>query len=402
MVGSMKPSVLIALVVLALAVAVAAVVVLGVVLVRRLQTLAQAQSGVAAEAALDAMRRERGESMQAILDATLSVASSKLGDQLEAGKYVIDREHQAVVEQVAGVHSELRRVSELVAVLQRERAEHEGRLGERLDNAMVVTTQLAATTTSLREALASPKSRGQWGERMAEDVLRMAGFVEGVNYTKQTLLAGGGLPDYSFKLPKGHVVHMDVKFPIDNYLRWLEATAEPHREQHVKQFRRDVRARVKELSDRAYIDPATTVDYLLLFIPNESVYGFLHEHDPGLIDLALAQKVVLCSPTSLFAVLAVIRQSVDNFLVERRSDEILAAIGGVREQWQKFGDSVDKIGRGLQAANRGYDDLVGTRTRQFEKQLDALELVRDHRLTEAEQQAPVSPVVPTLALRQVV
>ncbi|MDA3038805.1 MAG: DNA recombination protein RmuC [Actinomycetota bacterium] len=397
----MKPSVIVALL-LAIALAVATLVVFGVVLVRRLQTLAQAQSGIAAQAALDAMRRERGESMQAILDATLSVASSKLGDQLEAGKYVIDREHQAVVEQVAGVHSELRRVSELVAVMQRERAEHEGRLGERLDNAMVVTTQLAATTTSLREALASPKSRGQWGERMAEDVLRMAGFVEGLNYTKQTLLAGGGLPDYSFKLPKGHMVHMDVKFPIDNYLRWLEATTEPHREQHVKQFRRDVRARVKELADRAYIDPGTTVDYLLLFIPNESVYGFLHEHDPGLIDLALAQKVVLCSPTSLFAVLAVIRQSVDNFLVERRSDEILAAIGGVREQWQKFGESVDKIGRGLQAANRGYDDLVGTRTRQFEKQLDALELVRDHRLAESEQPPQGSAPVPTLALRQVV
>ena len=221
----MKPSLLVALVVLAFAAAVAVLVVLGVTLVRRLQSLAQTQSGLAAEVALDAMRRERGESMQAILDATLSVASSKLGDQLEAGKYVIDREHQAVVEQVAGVHSELRRVSELVAVLQRERAEHEGRLGERLDNAMVVTTQLAATTTSLREALASPKSRGQWGERMAEDVLRMAGFVEGVNYTKQTLLAGGGLPDYSFRLPKGHVVHMDVKFPIDNYLRSIEADA---------------------------------------------------------------------------------------------------------------------------------------------------------------------------------
>jgi DNA recombination protein RmuC len=334
------------------------------------------------EAALDAVRQERSENMQAALDTALSVASSKLGDQLLAGKQVIDRERDMMVEQVAGVHGELHRMTELVANLQKDRAEQDGRLSARLESAALVTSQLAETTTSLRNALASPKSRGQWGERMAEDVLRLAGFVHGVNYTKQTQVAGGGLPDYSFKLPKGHAVHMDVKFPIDNYLRWLEAEQPAEQEQFIKDFRRDVRLRVKELADRAYIDPATTVDYLLLFIPNESVYGFLHEHDPKLIDMALAQKVVLCSPTSLFAVLAVIRQAVDNFLVERRSDEILSSIGGLREQWLKFGESVDKVGRGLQSAQKGYDDLVGARTRQFEKQLDKLEFVRDGRLGE--------------------
>lgn len=388
--------------VLLVSLVVAALAVGGVwfVLTRRLQPAAERQ---AMAAALNAVRLERGESLQAILDATLSVASSKLGDQLEAGKYVIDREHQAVVEQVAGVHSELRRMTELVTLMQRERAENDGRMNERLENAAAVTNKLAATTSSLRDALASPKARGQWGERMAEDVLRMAGFVEGVNYVKQTKISGGGLPDYTFKLPKGHVVHMDVKFPIDNYLRWFEAPTDAERELFIKHFRRDVRQRVKELADRAYIDPATTVDYLLLFIPNESVYGFLHEHDPGLIDLALAQKVVLCSPTSLFAVLAVIRQAVDNFLVERRSDEILSTIGGLREEWQKFGDSVDKIGRGLQSAQRGYDDLVGARSRQFERQLDALELVRDHRLADLDER-PLDerPREAVAALRQVV
>ena len=388
--------------VLLVSLVVAALAVGGVwfVLIRRLQPAAERQ---AMAAALNAVRLERGESLQAILDATLSVASSKLGDQLEAGKYVIDREHQAVVEQVAGVHSELRRMTELVTLMQRERAENDGRMNERLENAAAVTNKLAATTSSLRDALASPKARGQWGERMAEDVLRMAGFVEGVNYVKQTKISGGGLPDYTFKLPKGHVVHMDVKFPIDNYLRWFEAPTDAERELFIKHFRRDVRQRVKELADRAYIDPATTVDYLLLFIPNESVYGFLHEHDPGLIDLALAQKVVLCSPTSLFAVLAVIRQAVDNFLVERRSDEILSTIGGLREEWQKFGDSVDKIGRGLQSAQRGYDDLVGARSRQFERQLDALELVRDHRQADLDER-PLDerPREAVAALRQVV
>lgn len=334
------------------------------------------------QAALAATRVERGEMLQQTLSTVLSVASSKLDDQMAAGKHAIEQDHNLVATQVAGLQGELRRVGELVTSLQQERAEQNSRLSAGLEQAFAVTTTLADTTQSLREALASPKARGQWGERMAEDVLRLAGFVEGINYHKQVKLAGGGIPDYSFALPKGHAVHMDVKFPIDNYLRWLETDSDVERDQFARAFRRDVRQRIKELADRSYIDPATTVDYLLLFIPNESVYGFLHEHDTALVDTALAQKVILCSPTSLFAVLAVIRQSVDNFLVERRSDEILSSIAGLRDQWEKFGDSVDKIGRGLASAQNGFDDLTGPRTRQFEKQLDCLESVRDGRVAD--------------------
>ena len=170
---------------------------------------------------------------------------------------------------------------------------------------------------------------------------------------------------------------MDVKFPLDNYLRWLDAANDAERATFAKAFQRDVRQRIKELADRAYVDPETTVDYLLLFVPNESVYGFLHEHDPTLIDQAITQKVVLCSPTTLFAVLAVVRQAVDNFLVDRRSDEILGAIGGLREQWELLSEPMEKMGRGLASAQRAYDDLVGPRSRQFGRQLAKLETVRD-------------------------
>ncbi len=331
-------------------------------------------------AAVAAMRQERAESSQAALDTAISVASSKLGDQLSVGKHVIDRERSAVGDQVVVLTDELRRVGDLVASLQLERAEQQGSITAGIESAMAVTRALADTTESLRQALASPKTRGQWGERMAADVLGAAGFVEGINYARERRLDGGTVPDYTFFLPKGHLVHMDVKFPIDNYLRAIEADDAGERVRCTRAFANDVRQRVKELADRSYIDPSTTVDYLLLFVPNESVYGFIHDNDPGLIDLALAQKVVPCSPTTLFAVLAVIRQSVDAFLVERRSDEILAAVAGVRDQWQRFGDAVDKAHRGMVSAQSALDELRGPRSRQFERQLDQLEAVRDRRL----------------------
>lgn len=327
--------------------------------------------------AVDVLRAEQQHNLREAVDTVISVASSKLGDQLAAGKMVIDRERDSVADQVTSVGDELKRVADLVAVLQKERAEQTGQLSSGLEQAMRVTTALADTTQSLQQALASPKSRGQWGERMAEDVLRAAGFLEGTSYHRQTKLPTGGVPDYTFPLPTGHVVNMDVKFPVDNYLRWLEADSDEARKRFGSAFRRDVRDRVKELTERSYIDPAITVDYLLLFVPNESVYGFLHEHDSDLIDFALARKVVLCSPTTLFAVLAVIRHAVDNFMVEQRSQDILGALGELRAQWERWDEPVEKMRRGLESAQRAYDDLAGPRKRAFERQLEKLEAFRD-------------------------
>ena len=344
------------------------------VFARQPQSADSTEAAVAA--AVAAMRAERAEYLQAALDATLSVASSKLGDQLAVGKHVIDRERLAVSDQVTLMSDELRRVSGLVTSLQQERAEQHGKLSIGLENAAAVTASLAATTNSLKEALASPKARGQWGERMAEDVLQLAGFVDGINYTKQTKLADGGIPDYSFVMPHGHQIHMDVKFPASNYLRWLETPDGADRTAVLQQFKRDVRTRVDELSTRGYANGADSVDYVLAFIPNESIYGFLHEHDRDLIDVALAKKVILCSPTSLFAVLAVIRQSVDNFLVERRSDELLAGLAGLQDQWRRFGETVDKVGRSLVTAQTAFDELNGPRRRALDKQLAVVDELR--------------------------
>ena len=82
--------------------------------------------------------------------------------------------------------------------------------------------------------------------------------------------------------------------------------------------------------DYAHRATGPSVDYVLLFLPNETLTGFIHEHDPDLVDDALGQKVVLCSPLTLFALLGVIRQAFDNFMVEQTSDEILSLLGALR------------------------------------------------------------------------
>jgi DNA recombination protein RmuC len=324
-------------------------------------------------------QRELLEATAAAQQQVLAANVAASQQELAAKKDVIDARLDEVRHEL---RAEMTRLGQVVHQLGQLSSERFGQVDESLRAHAEITGTLAESTRSLREALANPKARGQWGERMAEDVLRLAGFVENVNYVKQTQLPGGtGLPDFTFRLPKGHVLYMDVKFPLSAYLRFLEAATEAERSAHRDAFLRDVKLRVRELAARDYAQAGTapSVDYVLLFLPNEQITGFIHEHDPDLIEQAMAQKVVLCSPLTLFAFLGVIRQAFDNFMVEQTSDEILKLLGRFSQQWGKFSDSLDVVKRRFDSVQREFDSLASTRRRMLERPLADLEDLRRQR-----------------------
>jgi DNA recombination protein RmuC len=337
------------------------------------------------EATVAAVSADRERTVEAAVDTVIKVAGSELQNRLATGSKALDLRAEAFELRVQDISGELKRVTDLVARLQRERAAQHGEVVSRLEQTAAAASSLQQTAQGLREVLASPKARGQWGERMAEDVLRAAGFVEGVNFRQQHTLDGGRRPDFTFLLPQNLELNMDVKFPVDNYVRFLEAGTDPEREVARRAFTRDVANRVKEITGRDYIDPARTVDHVLLFIPNEAVHTFIHESDPTLLDKALAQRVVMCSPSTLFAVLAVVRQSTRNFLFERTSTEILECLTRFTKQWDKFAEQVDKVGRHVGSLSSAFDELSGTRRRQLEKELDRIEVLQ----SQHEASAPV-------------
>lgn len=359
---------------------------------RRLESTMSASQAAAIDQAMAVLAAQRDSSVAASVDAVVSLAADKLGSHLALGTQHVELRTTAIQDQLAGMGHEIRRVNTLVTTLQKERAEQFGQLVSGLADHARQSGELAQGTQALRDALSSPKARGQWGERMAEDVLRLAGLVEGVNYRKQQGVPGGTIPDFTFLLPHGWVLHMDVKFPADNYLRSVAATTEVERAAAGTAFVRDVRARIKELGGRGYVRSGETLDYVLAFIPNEAVYGFVHSQDPALVDDALRQRVILCSPFTLFAVLAVIRQSVEHFAVERTSNEILSVLGGFFSQWEKFAESLDGLGRKLEATSRAYEDVSGTRRRQLQRSLDRVDDLRSRRVVSPEDTSDPQPL----------
>ena len=258
-------------------------------------------------------------------------AATKAVDAALAGR------QQLIDQQLGEVQhgmTELQRLTAARPAAGRSTAQKFGQVDRSLQVQAEVTQALASTTNSLREALASSNARGQWGERMAEDVLRLAGLLPNVNYVKRTAVAGEGrgIPDFTFLLPEGHVLFMDVKFPMDAYLRFLaghhRGRARAHRASSSATCAATCASWPGATTRASTTRPA--VDNVLMFVPNETIVGFIHEHAPALIDEAMREHVVICSPLTLFAFLGVIRQAFDNFRLEQTSQEMLGLLGQVQ------------------------------------------------------------------------
>ena len=308
----------------------------------------------------------------------MKLAGSVLGQQTQSGEKDLEGKKKLIDQTLESMRGDLQKMQDVVAGFEKEQVQKYGELSAHLRTAAEQTAKLQDTANHLRQALVSTKARGMWGERMAEDVLQLSGFIEGVNYLRQKTLEGAGSrPDYTFQLPQGRKVNMDVKFPLNSYLRYLETENDMEREVHKGQFLRDVRSRIKEVTTRDYINPDDeTLDYVLVFIPNEQVYAFINQNDPVIIDEALRNKVILCSPFTLFAILAVIRQAMDNFSTAKAANDMLRLIGGFNKEWEKFCKSMDNMGRKIDDARDEFQKLATTRRNKLERPLQKIEDLR--------------------------
>lgn len=239
---------------------------------------------------------------------------------------------------------------------------------------------LATRTENLREVLSSSQKRGQWGERVVEDMLRAAGFIESKNYSKQDVNDAGGRPDYKFMMPPNRVLFMDVKFPLDKYAEHFSAETDALRDKAKTDFVKAVKGHVDALAKRDYVNNAKeeALDYVLMFLPNESISGFVHEADPGLIDYALDKKVVLCSPLTLYAFLVVVRQATDSFHTEKTAADIMQQINKFHKEWENYSKAVAEVKDAFQKLSDRIDSIGvgGTRFKKLNVPVKEIEKMR--------------------------
>lgn len=347
-------------------------------LLARLEEQRQAET----EALLDGVKAAFGEmtseSLRRASDDLVRLSQAGMGAERRLQGQQLAAERAEFEARINVVLTQLERMQGLIRELERDRGLKFGELAARLDDAGKDAAALVMQTRALAAALGNARVRGQWGERLAEDVLRACGLVEGVNYRRQAATPGGGRPDFTFLLPHDLVLHMDVKFPFENWIRAVEAADDAGRVRAEAAFVRDVRGRIAEIAGRTYVAPAEgTLDFALLFIPNEQVMAAALELEPALVDEALVKGVVLASPATLYAILSVIRRGVDSFRLANAARDVVDLLNGFRDAWRAYQGESERLGRALAEAQDAFDRLKGARARQLERRLDRLDRLVD-------------------------
>ncbi len=301
------------------------------------------------------------QALDANLDTFLKLAESRFNELLKSSDDQLGKKKELIDSTLKEMKTNLKSLSD-----------HTVALKSQMEESRKSVEGLSDTTSQLRQILSSSQARGQWGERMVEDILNFIGLTEGINYDKQTQ-SGSERPDFTFYLPDDKSINMDVKFPLAHYENYVAAESDSEKEAEKKAFLNDVRNRVKEVAKRSYVNPeGGTVDYVLLFIPNESIYAFLNQEDHDLIDFSLERKIMLCSPITLYAVLSLIRQAVSNFAMEQKAGEMQEQVGIFSKQWLKFVEKLESFGKTLGTLTTHYEDLKGPRRRALEKPMEKI------------------------------
>jgi DNA recombination protein RmuC len=319
----------------------------------------------------------------------LQLAGQQFSAEQNRATMELETRKQAVESSVQSLRQELDKYAKLVHEFEKDRDQKYGNLETELKKASFETSRLQDTTNHLTSILGNVKKRGEWGERMAEDIIQACGLQAGINYQKQKQQDHAKTkPDYTFFLPNSYKINMDVKFPLNNYLNMVNAKEDQQKDFFKKAFISDSRARMKEIQNREYIDPDQgTLDFVLLFIPNEQVYGFIQENDPALMDEALKQKIVLCSPFTLYAMLSVIRQAFENFHYENAIKKIIHLINSFHKEYDRFRDRFVSLGDAIQKANVLYDDLNQKNFKRLSDYIGKIEAYKTGNLPEDQAEA---------------
>jgi DNA recombination protein RmuC len=290
-------------------------------------------------------------------------------EEIESGvKNIISNHEKLLTEITRNLQKELSESQKGVVDLKTQNAA----IREQLANTAKITEGLQMSTEGLKNLLANNRLRGEWGEQVAEDLLMAAGFVEKINYVKQATTTEGR-PDFTILLPDGYKLNVDAKFPFDDLIAYQEAKTEAEKKRALSAFSTAVKNKIREVSTKDYIDPENqTLDFVLMFIPNEMIFSFVYEKLPDINEFASRQKVVLAGPFGFTAVLRLVLQAHKNFHHEKSLVQILGLISKFQEEYFKFGESMERLGKQLETAQKTFTEVEGTRNRQLTRVVEQI------------------------------
>jgi len=301
------------------------------------------------------------------IDTLVTVASQKLGEE----KNIIQTDLQGKKDSIEKLITDIK---QQLTTVEKERVGSFTGLREAIENTTKITKELSVTTEGLKRTLSSDRMRGAFGEKVAEDLLKQSGFVIGTSYSKQETF-GEGRPDFTIYLPDKTKINVDAKFPYANIVKMSETDNEDQKKQFLKAFESDIKSKISDVSTRNYINPEdNTVDFVVVFIPNEMIFSFIYEKFPDILEQAFANKIVFAGPFSFTAILRMVRQAYDNFRYQKNVQSIITQIKIFEQEFIKYNQEFDKIGPRIDALSKQYNAVNTTRSHKLLRVIDKIKL----------------------------
>ncbi len=314
------------------------------------------------------------------LDKIIALAKDQLGSKQEQATAQLKHERELIEKLVSQIEKQLHHTQQELTQLEKRTLTQYSSLRQSLEEHRRLTGELKVSTDELRKLLSNNQRLGAWGERIAEDILQAAGLQRGIHYeiqhTTQT-----GRPDIVFKLPDNKIVNVDVKFPFKHLQAWLKTDNPEDKKRHLKKFKEEVKAKIREIKARGYVDPNQgTLDYAIMFIPNEMVFGFINERLGEIIDEAMDNKIILASPFTLYAVARIIFESYRNFYYEKNLRQIVTLINGFTTQWQRFKKDFDNLDALFTKLHQNFLTIKDTRYRLMDSKIQKIKIYQQKQL----------------------
>ena len=245
----------------------------------------------------------------------------------------------------------------------RIRTQAEAKLETTINEMRRASESIFDETKKIAGALSNSQSRGKFGEAQLELLLQSAGLREGHEYSRQkstTDADSAGIPDITVKMPGGSAIFIDSKFPFDRFLDAFGTEIENERNDFLAQHTKDLLKHVEALAKRGYHKSAGSPDFVVLFVPFETLLAEALRVDPAFLEKAFKLNVTVATPTSMMALLRTIGYIFTRNKLADNADEIQKVANTFLKNITLLHGKIVAVGKAISSTAKAYEDLIPT------------------------------------------
>jgi DNA recombination protein RmuC len=308
----------------------------------------------------EAFRALSADALKQTAPEFLRLAEQSFGKFQETAKGDLAQRQQAIATLVEPLKQQLETYQKRLQQAESAQASTLGEVKKQLETLAQSSQSLAQETQQFRMVLKSNQARGRWGEETLRRVVEAAGMSAHCDFSEQTQ-AGDAKPDLVVRLPGDRFIIVDAKVPELDFLSALESADATKRGESLAAHATKLKATIKALADRDYPSQfPNALDYVVLFLPAESLFSAALEGDRDLIVWAAQKRILLATPASLIALLRSVSVSWQQHAQTENAQKIAEAAQEFYARVVKFAEHFEKIRAGLERANSAFNDAAAS------------------------------------------